>query len=70
MTTLAEVLDPDGRRVELSDERWQHIIDGHPELTRLQADVLRGVHGPSRRLDGRDPAEEWFYLAEADPSRG
>ena len=49
MTILAEVLDPDGRRVELTDEGWQHVIDGHPELAPLQADVMRGVHAPSRR---------------------
>jgi hypothetical protein len=69
VTILAEVLDPDGRRVELTNEGWQHVIDGHPELAPLQADVMRGVHAPSRRLGGRDPAEEWFYLAGVGPSR-
>jgi hypothetical protein len=35
MTVLAQVVDPDGRRVELTVERWNHIVDehdGHPEL--------------------------------------
>lgn len=36
MTVLAQVVDPDGRRVELTVERWEHIVDdrdGHPELS-------------------------------------
>jgi len=39
VTILAEVVDPDGRHVELTDERWQHILvdhDGHPELAGYQ----------------------------------
>jgi hypothetical protein len=25
-------IDPDGRLVELTTERWDHIVAGHPEL--------------------------------------
>ena len=35
MTVLGSTEDPDGRRVELTLERWEHIVDariGHPEL--------------------------------------
>jgi len=35
VSVLAWTLDPDGRRVELTAERWAHILeetDGHPEL--------------------------------------
>ena len=69
MSVLAEVFDPDGRRVALTEERWQHICDGHPELAALQAEVLRAIQTPSRRLGGSEPAEEWFYLAGPGPSR-
>jgi hypothetical protein len=71
MTVLAAVIDPDGRRVELSDERWRHIIrsDGHPELAGLQSEMLRAVQAPDRRQTAPRSNEEWFFLLEAGPSR-
>jgi hypothetical protein len=66
---LVSTLDPDGRRVELTEERWRHILAGHPELaTHLEA-VARAVREPDRRLAGRQDDEEWFYLEHAGPSR-
>lgn len=65
------VRDPDGRVVELSDERCP-IVDpdnGHPELSAFRHEILRAVHAPHLRLDGRRPTEEWFYLREVGPSR-
>jgi hypothetical protein len=71
VSVLAEVLTPDGRRVELTAERWAHIIasDGHPELADLQAEVLRGVAEPTEVRPGRESDEVWFYLYGAGPSR-
>lgn len=65
----AAVLDPDGAVVVLSEERWSHIVDGHPELADQLDEVLATVESPTRRLPGRDAAEQWFYLEGADPSR-
>jgi hypothetical protein len=67
--SIATVLDPDGRSVALSEERWTHIIDGHPELRSFRDGVLEAVQAPSRRLPGRTLGEEWFYKAGAGPSR-
>jgi hypothetical protein len=67
--SIATVLDPDGRSVALTEERWAHIIDGHPELRRFRESVLEAVQAPSRRLPGRSLGEEWFYKAGAGPSR-
>jgi hypothetical protein len=56
VTILAEVVDPDGRRVELTDERWQHILvdhDGHPELAGYQAEVMQAVQMPDEQRPGR-----------------
>jgi hypothetical protein len=67
-----ETKDPEGRTVCLSDERWSHIINseyGHPELEQLRGEVLGTVSSPDRRLSGRDPNEEWFYVAGVGPSR-
>jgi hypothetical protein len=69
---LNETHDPDGRHVSLDQERWDHIVDptyGHPEIVPLQAEVLRAVRTPDRRLPGREPNEEWFYLGDVGPSR-
>lgn len=72
MTVLGSAHDPDGRLVELTDERWDHIVnpvDGHPELVPFQEDVLRAVSSPDHRLPGRLENEEWFFLRTAGPSR-
>lgn len=66
---LVSVLDPDGRLVELSSERWLHILDGHPELAGHVESVAQAVREPDRRLSGHLEDEEWFYLAGAGPSR-
>jgi hypothetical protein len=67
---VAEVVDPDGRDVVLSEARWDHVTAGHPELDPFQSAVLEAVRAPSQRLTpGRTPGEEWFYKAEAGPSR-
>ncbi|MGH2914801.1 MAG: hypothetical protein ACRDMX_07425 [Solirubrobacteraceae bacterium] len=63
MSVLAEVRTTDGRLVELTAERWAHIIDcaHHPELADLRADVLRAVTEPTEARLGREPDEMWFY---------
>jgi hypothetical protein len=33
--------DPLGRMVRLTEERWSHIVDGHPYMTPFRADVMR-----------------------------
>jgi len=66
---LVSVLDPDGRLVELSAERWSHILEGYPELAPYVESVARAVGTPDRRLSGHQEDEEWFYLEGAGPSR-
>lgn len=66
---LATVVDPDGRSVDLTGERWAHIADGHPELARYRNEVLETVRAPSRRGPGRSLGEEWFYGERVGPSR-
>ncbi len=69
MATVAKNLDVDGRLVELSDERWAHIISGHPELAPHLLAIMDATRRPSHRLAGRRQGEEWFYLEGAGPSR-
>lgn len=71
MTVLGDVVDPDGRRVELTTERWQHITrpDGHSELAHLQAEVLRAVEAPDERQTAPRSNEQWFFVGGVGPSR-
>jgi hypothetical protein len=59
---------PDGRVIILSDERWEHVIDGHPELSAWRARVVEIAMRPERSMDGRRADEQWFY-GEGGPSR-
>jgi hypothetical protein len=74
VTVLGSATDPDGRVVELTEERWRHIIGppggaGHPELAGLEKEVLQAVEDPDRRAMRWAPNDEWFYLAGAGPRR-
>ena len=68
MTVRAAVDDPDGRTVELTDERWEHIVERHPEIEALDQTVLQAVEAPDRRLPGRVANEEWYYVRTDTPS--
>jgi hypothetical protein len=72
MTVLDSTEDPDGRRVELTVERWTHIVDqriGHPELIVHQEAILRAVSAPDAVQSGRRSNERWYFLRDAGPSR-
>ena len=64
----ATVRDPDGVEVVLRDERWAHIIGGHPELVGFEASILAAISAPSVRRPGRDPDERWYYVEPRPPS--
>ncbi len=53
--------------IRLSDERWQHIVEGHPELINNKKDVLMVVSQPERIFEGRDG--ELLAIREIEPSR-
>jgi hypothetical protein len=46
VTVRGRVLDPDDRPVELTDERWSHIVERHPEIQGYEDEVLRAVRDP------------------------
>jgi hypothetical protein len=70
MAIIASVTDPDGRRVDLTDERWAHILYRHVELCDLQDEIFAAVQFPHSRYPGRLPGEEWFYAAGAGAGAG
>ena len=72
MTVLAHVVDPDARRVELTAERWEHIVDnhaGHPELAAYRRDVMLAVSEPHEQRPGRRDNEQWYFRRDVGPSR-
>lgn len=69
MAATRSIRELRGRQVLLTAERWQRIVDGHPELAADEDEVLRAVQAPTEALPGREPDEEWFYLRDAGPSR-
>jgi hypothetical protein len=66
---LSTVVDPLGRTVHLTAERWEHIIDGHPYMAPHRAEVLRVVREPTARIAQPRPGQDWFYLEGTGPSR-
>jgi hypothetical protein len=66
---LASTLDPDGRRVVLTEERWAHITRRHPEVSPYLGEVLRAIRDPDRQRGGRTSFEELYYLEWAGPAR-
>jgi hypothetical protein len=68
VTFRAAVADQDGRTVELTEERWGHITERHPEIRAFEAEVLLAVERPDRLMRGRQPGELWSYLKTDVPS--
>jgi len=66
---MLETVDPDGRRVILSEERWRHILRRHGELEVHRDRILEAIETPTLRTRGRTANEEWFFLEGAGPSR-
>jgi hypothetical protein len=66
---LASVRDPEGRVVELTFERWGHVVVAHPELAEFRDEVMDAIRVPYMRAAGRREHEEWFLLKKAGPSR-
>jgi len=68
VTIRAAADDPYGRTVELTDERWGHIVERHPEIQTLDQTVLQAVQAPDYHMPGRIANEEWYYLKTDTPS--
>jgi hypothetical protein len=64
---LASTIDPDGRRVVLSAERWSHINLRHPEVAPHLGEVIRAIREPDGRGSGRSTVEESFFLEWSGP---
>jgi hypothetical protein len=55
-----EVTDRYGNVIYLTDERWQHIVEGHARLDGHRAEILSTVRSGKRRRSPYHP-DPFFY---------
>jgi hypothetical protein len=56
-----KVRDRYGNQIELTDERWRHIVTYHPELEDRRDEVLETIRKGVRRQDAVEP-EKYKYV--------
>jgi hypothetical protein len=66
---MRKMRDPDGRLVELTRERWAHILRAHPYVEPYLAEIQAAVVIPTAVLPGWEPNERWYYLDGVGRSR-
>ena len=62
---MQSVTDRWGNRITLTDERWQHIVEWHPELEDFRDAILDTIHKGRRRQDGIDP-QKYKYIRSVE----
>lgn len=60
-TSLFHVLDPEGYEIVLEIDRWDHIVDGHPEIKPLFDLVQETVKAPELILQDSCRKETHYY---------
>ena len=55
---MEQVTDRWGNRIILTDERWKHIVEWHPELEEFHEEVLETIQKGRRR---QDPVDQQKY---------
>jgi hypothetical protein len=66
---IDRAIDPDGRVVVLTRERWGHILAGHPELAACRPLVMRAIGRPDHRAPDLLTTRERYFLRGVGPSR-
>jgi hypothetical protein len=69
VTVLADVIDPDGRRVVLDAGGWTHIAAEHEEMVVHRDAVLATVAKPQHRRPDRRLPRERLWRRGLGPSR-
>lgn len=66
---LATMTDPRGRTVWLTEERWKHIIEGHPEVERFLPALKQCVQAAEKRTKGNRSGVEKLWVRNDGPSK-
>lgn len=65
---LGQIRDRWGNRITLTDERWKHIIEWHPELEEFREEILDTIRKGRRKQDPLDPHKyKYIYQVEGLP---
>ncbi|MGO9321554.1 MAG: hypothetical protein ACLQBY_12225 [Solirubrobacteraceae bacterium] len=66
---LATMTDPRGRTVWLTEERWKHIIEGHPEVERHLSVLKKCVETAEKRTRGNYKDTEKLWARNIGPAK-
>lgn len=66
---IATMTDPRGRTVWLTQERWEHIIEGHPEVERHLDGLKKCVETAENRTKGNRPGVEKLWVRKIGPAK-
>jgi hypothetical protein len=58
---VKKVTDPQGYEIALEDERWEHIIEGHPEMTEHHDLLLEVMERPELIVGDPERKEVFYY---------
>lgn len=64
MPLLFEVTDPRGKKITCTEEAWDHVLDGHPEMEGAEVDVQNAICAPSYSMIYQDkdyPERNIYY---------
>jgi hypothetical protein len=54
---MATITSPSGSQIRLTDERWQHITIGHPEISDYYYEILETIQSPQIIYKGNNDAK-------------
>jgi len=60
-------ISKNGIPIRLTDERWGHIINKHPDLANRQLELLQAITEPNRILEGSE--QELLAISEFTPGK-
>jgi hypothetical protein len=66
---IATITDAQGRTVWLTQEGWDHILDGHPELATHLAGVKKCIERADDRTRGNFPDVEKHWIRNLGPAK-
>ena len=55
--------DGDGNPVYLTDERWEHILEGHPEMSGHERELQDAIRTGTRSQDSLNPQKYRYRRA-------
>ena len=66
---IATMTDLRGRMVLLTEERWGHVVDHHPEMATRLEDLKKAVQIADKRTRGNRLGTEKLWASGPGPTR-